>query len=346
MPEIETILREWALPEPVRTRPLAHGTNNEMFAVETPAGAFVLRVYANHADVGRVRFEQAVLARLAADGGLPFALPVPLPTASGAPFARIASDDGEGGAPGILATLAPLLPGAHPDRGDLEQARAGGEALGLLDVALARLPPIAVEGAVGWRSYGDLAHCHPLVPDPRPAILELPVAEDARERLVRTYDALLERILVLYAALPRQLTHEDYSPDNLLMEGARVTAVLDFEFCALDLRAMDLTVALSWWPGERFGMGDEWPILRAVAAGYGRHIALTSEEAQAMPTLYLLRAYTSLVHRLGRHRQGLSPMGAVTDRAYAAIAREDWVETHGGRLVDVVLAGADADAAR
>ena len=340
MPEIEpilTILRAWALPQPAHVRPLAHGTNNEMFAVETSAGAFVLRVYANHADVSRVRFEQAVLARLAVSG-LPFALPVPLPTASGEPFARIAADEGE-----VLATLAMLLPGAHPDRGDLAQARAGGEALGQLDVALAHLPSIDVQGAVGWRSYGDLAHCHPLVPDPRAAILELPVAEDIRERLVRTYDALLKRIPVLYAALPRQLAHEDYAPDNLLMEGARVTAVLDFEFCALDVRAMDLTVALSWWPGEeRFGTDGEWPILRAVAAGYARHVTLTAEEAQAMPTLYLLRAYTSLIHRLGRHRQGLSPMGAVTDRAQAAIAREDWVQAHGNRLVDVVLAGADA----
>lgn len=335
MPEIETILREWALPQPANVRPLAHGTNNEMFAVETPADAFVLRVYANHADVGRVHFEQAVLARLAA-AGLPFALPVPLPIASGEPFARIAGDD-DGG---VLATLAPLLPGTHPDRGDLAQARASGEALGLLDVALARLPPMDVEGAVGWRSYGDLAHCHPLVPDPRAAILELPVTEEVRDRLVRSYDMLLERIPVLYATLPRQLAHEDYAPDNLLMEGARVTAVLDFEFCALDLRAMDLTVALTWWPGERFGTGEEWPILRAVAAGYARHVTLTAEEARAMPALYLLRAYTSLIHRLGRHRQGLSPMGAVTDRAHAAIAREDWVQAHGDRLVDVVLAGA------
>ncbi len=338
MPEIETVLREWALPRPVRVRQLAHGTNNEMFAVETRDGSFVLRVYANHADARRVRFEQAVLARLA-QAGLPFALPVPLPTASGDLIARIAGEGDGGGAQVTLATLAPLLPGAHPDRGNLEQARTGGEALGLLDVALAYLPPMEVEGAVGWRSYGDLAHCHPLVPDPRAAILELPVAAETRDRLARTYDALLERIPVLYGTLPRQLTHEDYAPDNLLMEGARVTAVLDFEFCALDVRAMDLTVALSWWPGERFGTGEEWPILRAVAGGYARHVTLTAEEARAMPTLYLLRAYTSLIHRLGRWRQGLSPLEAVTERAHAAIQREEWVQAHGVRLVDVVMEG-------
>lgn len=343
MPEIETILSAWTLPRTARVRPLAHGTNNEMFAVETAGSAFVLRVYANHADARRVRFEHAVLSRLAA-AGLPFALPVPLPTASGDPFARIAGDYGDGnGSLVTLATLAPLLPGAHPDRGDLAQARAGGATLGLLDVALARLPPLDVDGAVGWRSYGDLAHCHPLVPDPRAAILELPAAGDMRELLVRTYDALLERIPVLYATLPRQLAHEDYAPDNLLMHGARVTAVLDFEFCALDVRAMDLTVALSWWPGaERFGTGEEWPILRAVAGGYAGHVILAAEEARAIPTLYLLRAYTSLIHRLGRHRQGLSPMAAVMERAHAAIQREEWVQTHGDRLVDVVMAGKSA----
>jgi homoserine kinase type II len=337
MPEIETILREWALPLAAHVRPLAHGTNNEMFAVETPDRAFVLRIYANHADARRVRFEHTVLARLAA-AGLPFALPVPLPTASGDLIARIAGNGDD--APAMLATLAPLLPGKHPARSDRDQARAGGEALGLLDIALARMAPLDVEGAVGWRSYGDLAHCHPLVPDPRAAILELPVAVEIRERLTQTYDALLERIPLLYATLPRQLVHEDYAPDNLLMEGARVTAVLDFEFCALDVRAMDLTVALSWWPGDRFGTGEEWPILRAVAAGYARHITVAAEEAQAIPMLYLLRAYTSLIHRLGRYRQGLSPLAAVTDRAHAAIEREEWVRSQGNRLADVVQEGA------
>ena len=329
---LSQVAAEWSLPEPYRVRPLAHGTNNAVRLVETPAGSYVLRVYGNHADAGRLRFEHAVLARLQA-ADLPFGLPVPIPTRSGALYTSIA--DGADGA--LLATLTPFLPGEPPDRADLVQARAGGAALGLLDVALAGIPSTDLDGAVSWRSYGDLAHCHPLVHDPRAAILELPISENARERLAHSYDALTARIPSLYASLPRQLVHEDYAPDNLLMEGARVTGVLDFEFCARDVRVMDLTVALSWWPGDRFGTGDEWPILQAVAEGYARHITLTAREAAAIPTLYQLRAYTSLIHRLGRYRQGLSPLPAVTDRALAALEREEWLRENGERLVETVM---------
>jgi len=99
---------------------------------------------------------------------------------------------------------------------------------------------------------------------------------------------------------------------------------------------MDLTVALSWWPIAQFGSGDEWPIIRAVVQGYARHVTLTQAETEALPTLFQLRAYTSLIHRLGRYRQGISPLPAVADRAEAALAREDWLRANGERFVEIV----------
>lgn len=334
MPDMmrNVLTTEWAVPEPYRVRPLAHGTNNSVRLVETSTGSYVLRIYSNHADARRLRFEHTVLAHLQA-AELPFGLPVPIPTRSGALYASAADGTNE-----ALAVLTPFLPGEHPNQDDLAQARAGGAALGQLDVALACIPPLDAVGAVSWRSYGDLAHCHPLVPDPRSAIIELPLPGDTRDRLIHSYDMLIEHIPSLYARLPQQLVHEDYAPDNLLMRDARVTGVLDFEFCSRDVRMMDLTVALSWWPTARFGTGAEWPIIQAVAEGYARHVTLTAAEIEAMPALYQLRAYTSLIHRLGRYRQGLSPLPAVTDRALAALEREDWLARNRTHLVETVLA--------
>jgi homoserine kinase type II len=117
---------------------------------------------------------------------------------------------------------------------------------------------------------------------------------------------------------------------------ARVTGVLDFEFCARDVRVMDLTVALSWWPLQALGTGKEWPIIRAFATGYARHIRLADDELAAIPALYELRAYTSLIHRLGRQRQGLSTMSAVLERAQAATDRADWLQSVGARFVDTL----------
>lgn len=331
-PYLATVAAEWRLPEPLHPRPLTSGTNNQVWVIETPSGNYALRVYSNHTDLARVRFEHAVLGRLQAMA-LPFALPVPLSTRSGALYARVAAGTDEE----ALVTLTPFLPGAPPDRDDLAQAYASGEALGSLDVALARIPPLDVDGAVNWRSYGDLEHCHPLVPNPKRALLELPAAKGMRQQLARSYEALIACLPPLYASLPQQLVHEDYAPENVLMVGGHVTAVLDFEFCARDVRVMDLTVALSWWPVDHFGTGDEWPILQAVAEGYGHQARLSAPEVEALPTLYQLRAYTSLIHRLGCYRQGLSPLDAVVGRARAALEREAWLRANGERLVKVIM---------
>ena len=240
----------------------------------------------------------------------------------------MSTDEGE-----ALTTVSAFLPGLPPLPSDLDQAAAAGEALGELDRALALVEVSDGEG-ISWRSYGDLQHCHPLVPDPPAALLQLPVGTEVQQRLLARYRWLLEQVPMLYGALPQQLCHEDYAPLNVLMEGERVTGVLDFEFSCRDLRVMDLTVALSWWPHTQFGTGDEWPIIDAFASGYARRCQLTDDEIDAILVVYELRAYTSLIHRLGRYRQGLSSMRAVVDRAHAALTRRDWMVENGSRLTE------------
>ncbi len=326
-------LEMWDVPGPSHVSELAQGTNNLVYRAESPAGRYVLVVYSNHTDAGRLLFEHAVLGRLSA-AGLPFAVPAPVRTKSGETYALITMDDGRE----ALATLTPLIAGEHPEHENLAQATAAGEALGMLDEALREIGDVRGERATTWRSYGDLEHCHPLVPDPLGAIRELPVPEDARQRLAARYEVLMNRVPAIYATLPQQFVHEDYDPGNMLMVGERVMGVLDFEFCTRDVRVMDLTVALSWWPVQQLGTGNEWPIFEAFVRGYARQVTLGAEEIAALPVLYELRAFTSLIHRLGRFRQGLSPLEAVTWRAEAALERADWLRASGGRLMETVSA--------
>jgi homoserine kinase type II len=328
--DLNVIETRWGIAGPWRAEPLTRGTNNVVQRVVTPSDAYVLRIYSNTSDEARLDFERAVLTQLS-KVGLPFALPTPLLTTDGAYVLAL-----EAGQEGGMATLTRYIPGQPPDRDNLDQATAAGEALGQLTLALATLDISA--GGVSWRSSGDLAHCHPLVPDPPAAFAALPLSDERRQRLIAGYAWLIERIPDLYATLPQQLAHEDFDPGNVLMEGTRVTGVLDFEFCAHDLRVMDLTVALTWWPGLRFGTSAAWPIIMAFAQGYARSIALTGAEIEALPTLFRLRAYTSLIHRLGRARQGLSALDEALGRAEAAIAREDWVGADGDRLIETVNA--------
>src|SRR5579859_1538781 len=128
--DITALAHCWAAHELWHPVPLAKGTNNLVLRVDD---AHVLHVYLNHADARRLELEQRVLARLMA-AGLPFALPLPIPTAGGDLYARVATHGGE-----ALAVLTAFIPGEHPDRADPSQAVAAGEALGLLDVALARI---------------------------------------------------------------------------------------------------------------------------------------------------------------------------------------------------------------
>lgn len=311
--------------------PLAGGTNNLMYRVRAATGLYVLRLSGALVNLGRLHFEHDVMAQLDTLG-LPFALPILLHTVDGGLAARFAAD-GQGGE--RWATLTPLIAGEHPAREDLAQATGAGEALGLLDTALARVRLSHVDDAIDWRSSGDLAHCHPLVPDPCAAFGELPLPPDLVGRLVSDYEHLMQAIPALYDALPRQLSHEDYDPGNVLMAGERVTGVLDWEFCALDLRVMDLVVALTWWPVRRFGSGGEWPILEELLRGYARRFALAPAEVEAIPTVFRLRAYTSLIHRLGRYRQGLSPLEHVLMRAEATLARDAWLRANGKRLIQL-----------
>jgi homoserine kinase type II len=325
----------WPLPGSWLVRPLPGGTNNVVERVETAVGSYVLRRYGNHADPARLTFEYEVLAGLARQG-LPFALPLPQLTASGAPYAGLTGADGAT----TLATLTPLIPGAPPPREDLGLARAAGEALARLDVALARLPAPDAGAGLTWRTSGDLARCHPLVPDPLAAIGELPLAPAERDRLRERYAWLVSALAPLYATLPRQLCHEDFDPSNVLVAQGLVTGVLDFEFCTLDLRAVELTVPLTWWPVAVYGTGAEWPMIAALAEGYARYVTLSAGEIAALPTLFLLRAMSSLIHRLGRHRQGLCPLEDVLVRARAALARCNWLAAHDQRLIQAVASAA------
>ncbi|HEU0028564.1 MAG TPA: phosphotransferase [Ktedonobacterales bacterium] len=320
--------------------PMRGGTNNTQFHVSgaaPDAPSYVLRLAAPHLDERRARLEHATLASLERQS-LPFAVPAPVLAAGGAPWTVIATPGGP-----ALATLTRFIPGLPPDRGNLGQAERAGEAVGALDMALATVDLSDPEAALSWRSTGALDKISPLVLDPPVAFAALPISEDARGRLRDGYAALMERLPTLYATLPQQLCHEDTDPSNILMQGERVTGVLDFEFLSRDIRAMDLTVALVWWPAGMVESGAEWPVIAALARGYARALRLTAPEIAAIPTLYAMRGYTSLIHRFGRALQGLSTMAHVVARAEAALAWQDWLAAHGERLVETVAAAMEGD---
>jgi homoserine kinase type II len=134
------------------------------------------------------------------------------------------------------------------------------------------------------------------------------------------------------------LLHLDYGPANIFMEDQQVTAVFDFEFAGIDLRVMELCVALSWWPVGLMGTGKEWEIMDALATAYVAGFPLREEELHAIPTVLRLRDVGSLVHRMGRYFAGMETDATMQKRAEHSLWRESWLVNHSTMLLHHAMA--------
>lgn len=332
--DLSEVWRAWPIAGPWRLTALTQGANNLAYRVETPEGEpLVLRVLLNHTDEGRLRAEHALLARLG-EAGLPFALPRPVPTREGLSYLRLAPL----GEQVRLLVLTPWIAGEPPDRDDAALAESAATALGMLDLALAsiELPPDQmralpnsyrrVRSAARSRASGER-------PDALARLRDAGVSAEDERRVAALVADLEQQLAPLDAALPQQLIHGDFDPTNVLLEGSRVSGVLDFEFASFDLRLLDLVVALSWWPVAHLGTGAEWPLIDALGRGYFSVVPLTADEVAALPTLLRLRAFGSLLHRIERFTQGLATAEQVRDRVRQTLWREDWLTGNTPRLL-------------
>lgn len=318
-------LDAWSVPPSRTLRPTDAGLNNLSRLVDTPTGSYFLRVYQNTGDTARIRYEHALLLQLQ-HAGLSFAVPQPLATREGETFV-VTADDRDN----VVTALFPVIPGRHPEPGNVAQAAACGEALGELDNALACTEVDSQLPTLGM--FGELYHVSPLVPDLFAMVEELPVPPEERHCLHALFENLLALIPDLYRRLSRQIIHSDLFRGNVLMLGDRVNGLLDFEFASPDLRAMDLAVGLCAFGVATRETGDEWPLIEAFARGYRRRVALTQEEIVALPTLLRLREATALVHWVGRLHRGLTTGDNIERRAEDMLDLDDWLRSHGEELI-------------
>jgi len=314
--EITKLEAAWPVATLRQIFPLQGGTNNRSWRVEAADGqSYVLRLTS---DAAKIRYEAAL-----SEKQLPFLLPLPMRANNGdilVPFEQETS---------TLAVLYPLLPGSIPERTDPHNAFQAALTLAQLDSALADLPGFRPLNSIqAFPRFGDLTCCHPPVSDPLTAIEHLPIEREQGHELRAYLTKTMESVESLYAQLPQQLLHRDYDPSNILMDNHRVTAVLDFEFAATDIRIIDLCVALSWWPIDLLGTGKEWEIIDVFGSTFVSKFPLSEEELRAIPAVLRLRDVTSLVHRMGRYFAGLETDPRMQDRVSHSFWREAWLSAH------------------
>jgi len=337
--DVRRILSAWRIPPVGRTERFHSGVNNQSWHVETAGESFVLRIYKNAGAHHYFHFEHALLSKLSQSSLLSFAVPAPLVTASGGDTVVDAGDD--------FASLFPLIPGRHPKRGDIPATRLAGRALAELDSAMAVLN---IESSTPQLTgYVDLRRIHPAIGDPSEPAELLGLEGDGRihyERLVEASESVYPG---LHATLPKQIIHSDYVPSNVLLQAGRVSGVLDFEFAAPDLRAMDFAVGL-----EHFCMVYQFDdvtlhleyrteteailqLVGAFADGYFERNHLTSQEIVALPDVLLRKRVAGILHWAGRWRVGLATERDVRERLDATFRLTNWLEEHADTLVGRLL---------
>jgi len=319
----QALLAEWSIAEPWSIRAMPGGINNLSQIVETPSGSYVLRTYPSDRAPEHIRYELTVLSELRQQD-LPFHVPAPLPTISGELFAEVN---------GTSVTLTPLLSGSMPQNGDLDQASFAGRALAELGKTLAAIHVRTTAQVAPFPPSGEFDGWAGVPIEPEPLIRQLPLSKRAQEHALSFLEGSLAAAPALYRALPQQIIHRDYDQSNILMQGNRVSAILDFEFCGYDLRVLDLVYALSQWPSGFWNTGREWEIMDSFAKGYLQRQTLTLAELESLPRLLRLRATTSLFFRLGRYTRGVDLQAGLIERMEEIAVGETWLKQNEEELL-------------
>ncbi|SDX78263.1 phosphotransferase [Paenibacillus sp. CF384] len=303
------------------------GMNNTTRMVYSGSEKFVLRIYENHRDEALIRTEHAILDELQRQK-LSFEVPLPVLNRSSCTITK--------GSSGKLAALYHFINGNRPTP-ELDSHLLGlGNAAGELSQALA-LVNVNGEIVPQYKPYYELDENHGSMSE------EVLIGLCERsERLLNSREKLAslqlerEQLMVLrdkIASLPQQWIHGDIVFTNAVAAGVRVTGLLDFEFCTIDVRVMELAVALAEFPSE-----DHEEAIRRIAlfcSGYGRAAKLTEEEVLMLPALVKLRMIDVWLHFAGRLYEGMDSDEIWLDQVERAAFVCDWIDRWHEELMKV-----------
>jgi homoserine kinase type II len=237
---------------------------NWNFDVRTAGARYFLRCYRQNLETERIAGEHSLIA-WAAGKGIP--APVPLNTRSGETIARNGAQ---------RWALFPWMPGACIERGTLSpaQVRALGDLHGRTQAALAAHPDSAgARLTQRWDKTQSLELLDRLAARAEERGVEGWIVDGIR-RQRELLDAFEVQRPDYFSSLPCQLLHGDFHDQQVLFEGDRVTALVDWEIWHTDPRAWELVRSLA------FSKVLDSPLLEDYVAGYRDHIHLSEDEVR------------------------------------------------------------------
>jgi homoserine kinase type II len=267
--ELAALADVFQLGDVSRSRPIAAGTINSNFEVETSRGRFFLRVNEGKSEAD-VAWEAHLVATLAAAG---VATPTPLTGRDRRAYTALPND------PNKWVSAFGWRGGSHlaSDAVTPVHAERFGAALATLHVAGLAIPPHQRR-----RSIYD--HEHLLARFQSIASVGDPALAHATAILGEEL-ALAGRVAAVRAAATHGIIHGDLFRDNVLWEGDRISAILDFEQASGGSLSYDVAVCLNDWCWTR---GPRPDLADALLSGYQSVRALTAADREALP--YEVRA--------------------------------------------------------
>lgn len=259
--DMTQLIRAFDAGELLSAKGIAEGVENSNYLLDTSRGRFILTVYEKRVSAGDLPFFLALIDHLA-DNGCP--VPRARHTRNGAATIHWQ------GKYVALIEFAEGLSVSHPTP---EQAHAVGKALGQVHKAAASFPmdrPNTL-GPEGWFALAD--RC----------------GNDLNAIQIGLRERVAKECTFLHshwpADLPRSVIHADLFPDNVLMVGNKVSALIDFYFACTEVRAWDVAVTHAAWCFENDGTGFNPAVGDALLGGYDESFGRSEEERAAFPIL-------------------------------------------------------------
>lgn len=301
------------------------GMNNTTRFLVAPGGEIrILRIYENHRDVAKLRYEHDILLQLRTME-LPFACPLPYFTREGDTY--ITCLDGK------LAALFTYIDGRRPrDKEAPLLSRALGQAAAELTLAMQQIVP---QHPAAYPPYYELSDSYEeaaaeimsrLATDPKLAEL------GADMLFLLDKLAAFRALRPAFEALPQQIIHGDFSCSNLLMANGRITGVLDYEFATRDMRAMELAVCL----GETIGRTTGMDTVEQLLTGFGSRLKLNPQERHVLPELIRLRKLDVFLHFWNRYVAGLDPIPVLREQIRRSVDACRYLDMHQSGLAAAI----------
>ncbi|MEK6637463.1 MAG: homoserine kinase [Pseudomonadota bacterium] len=259
--DMTTLVQRFGAGRLISAKGIAEGVENSNYLVETDQGRFIFTIYEKRVDTGDLPFFLSLIDHLVAKG-----CPVPRALKAEGGAGTISVD-------GKAMAMMEFMPGlsvAHPTAA---QAHAVGEALGTMHKALVDFAPRRTNslGPEGW--YDLAARCGD----------DLDTISSGLKARVTAECAFLRTNWP--SNLPQSVIHADLFPDNVLMVGDTVGAMIDFYFACTEIRAWDVAVTHASWSFEGDGTGYNPAVGDGIIAGYAATFGMSDAEHAAFAVL-------------------------------------------------------------